>query len=290
MPTPMFSNNQYSIVDSNRILYTPSPFARSSLMHLQEIGKLTARKPHISSRRDLQSYLFFMVADGEGNLTYDGIEYSLTKGSCVFIDCRHPYSHTTSEENLWTLHWCHFYGPMLSLIYEKYTERGGRPAFVPKSVDEFSSLWEKLFAMAGGNDYIRDMRINEMLNSLLTLLMSESWHESDHKLGNSKRAAVLPVKQYLEEHYNERITLDGLAEQFFISKYYLTHVFKEQFDMSISNYLLNVRITHAKQMLRFTDKSIEEVGIESGIGALHYFSRVFKNVEGVSPSEYRKQW
>ena len=59
--TISFTNSTNSIVTSNRILYTPSSFARSSLLTLQEIGTLQALKPHTSSRDNLQSYLFFML-------------------------------------------------------------------------------------------------------------------------------------------------------------------------------------------------------------------------------------
>ena len=55
--------------------------------------------------------------------------------------------------------------------------------------------------------------------------------------------------------------------------------------VTLVTYLQQVRITHAKRMLRFTDKSIEEIGLECGIGELNYFSRVFKKLEGVSGSE-----
>ena len=61
-----------------------------------------------------------------------------------------------------------------------------------------------------------------------------------------KKQNVLPVKQYLDEHYQEKISLDFLAEHFFISKYYLTRVFREQFGVSISSYLMNRRVTKAK--------------------------------------------
>lgn len=60
--------------------------------------------------------------------------------------------------------------------------------------------------------------------------------------------------------------------------------------VTLVTYLQQVRITHAKRMLRFTDKSIEEIGLECGIGELNYFSRVFKKLEGVSPSEFRRVW
>lgn len=111
-----FSNNAQSIVFSNRILYTPSSFARSSLLHLQEIGELEARKAHTSSRSNLTSYLFFFVISGSGRLEYGGKEYSLFPGSMVFVDCHYSYSHTTNPDNLWTLCWVHFYGPTLPSI------------------------------------------------------------------------------------------------------------------------------------------------------------------------------
>lgn len=58
----------------------------------------------------------------------------------------------------------------------------------------------------------------------------------------------------------------------------------------INKYLLNIRITHAKRLLRFTDKSSEEIAHEVGFHELYYFSRVFLKVEGCSISEYRKMW
>lgn len=70
--TISFTNNTNSIVTSNRILYTPSSFARSSLLTLQEIGTLEALKPHTSSRDNLQSFLFFYVESSAGMLVYQG--------------------------------------------------------------------------------------------------------------------------------------------------------------------------------------------------------------------------
>ena len=277
-----------SIVSSNRVLYTPSAFARTSLLHLQEIGELQALAPHTSSRSNLQSYLFFTVLSGSGELIYDGKKHDLKKGDMVFIDCRKPYSHTT-DLNLWSLRWCHFYGPTLSFVYEKYVERGGRPTFRPEETASFLSTLDSLYKLASGSDYIRDMRINEELNRLCTLLMEQSWNPEEATTA-PKKLSVAEVKEYLEQHYAEKITLDELSTRFFINKYYLTRVFKEQFGQSITAYLTSLRITHAKQLLRFSEKSVEEIGLECGLGQLHYFSRVFKEVEGVPPSIYRSQW
>ena len=194
-----------------------------------------------------------------------------------------------TSEKLWSLRWCHFYGPTLSFVYEKYVERGGKAVFRAADVAPFMTTLDKLYDLASGSDYIRDMRINEELNKLCTLLMEQSWHPEE-AVTAPKKMSVVDVKEYLEQHYSERITLDDLALRFYINKYYLTRVFKEQYGQSITSYLTSLRITHAKQLLRFTDKTVEEIGLECGLGALHYFSRVFKEMEGVAPLTYRAQW
>lgn len=281
-----------SSVQSSRILYTPSPFARSSLLHLQEVGVLTATKPHTSKREKLRSYLCFMVEDGDGELVYEGKRFDLKAGDVVFIDCWKAYSHTTGEtegEKLWSLRWCHFYGPSMPAIYAKYCERGGQTVIRAADVSRYASLFSDIYTLASSSDYIRDMRINGKLNDLLTLLMEASWHRETF-FKATKKMEISRVKSFLDEHYNEKLSLESVAGYFFIDKYYLARLFKEQYGVTLVTYLQQVRITHAKRMLRFTDKSIEEIGLECGIGELSYFSRVFKKLEGVSPGEFRRLW
>lgn len=284
-----FTNSQNSIVTSDRILYTPSSFARNSLLYLQEAGSLRANRAHTSRRANLDSYLFFAVVSGAGTLLYNDISYPLHQDDCVFINCEIPYAHSADPDDLWCLKWIHFNGPTLPAIYDKYKARGGKPVFRPSDIKLFLSLHADLFTTASSSDYIRDMKINGELSALLTLLMSESWNPEES--GSKKqRRDLLPVKMYLDENYTKKILLDDLAEKFYINKYYLVKQFKAQYGLSINAYLLEVRITRAKQMLRFTDKSVENIGLDCGLGALTYFSRTFKKVEGMSPSEFRARW
>ena len=276
------------LVNTSRILYTPSDFAKLSLFHLQEIGSLQATKPHTSKRDNLCSYLFFIVGSGSGYLRYENIEYPLTEGDCVFIDCRHAYSHTTFED-LWSLSWIHFDGPTAANVYQKYKERGGLPAFRPDKLAEYQDLFYKLYEVASSNAFTKDMEINAHISFLLSLLMKDSWHPDEAQAGTKKKNMV-EIKQYLDEHFDEKIALDQLAQRYYINKYYLTRAFKEQFGLSIMDYLLSIRITKAKALLRFTSLSAEEIGQSCGIGDVYYFSRVFKKVEGISIREYRKQW
>lgn len=287
MNKDFFTDQKNSVVRSNRILYTPSGFAKNSLLYLQEIGDLQAKQAHTSKRSELDSFLLLMVTAGAGNLVYDNCTYRLEEGDCAFINCAGSYSHTTSQEALWSLSWIHFNGNAMPAVYEKYQSRGGSPVFHPADVDRFLALHDSIFRMADSNDYIKDMKINSGLSELLVLLMAESWNPEEAR---NRGRSLSDLKVYLDEHYTEKISLDQLAELFYINKFYMTRVFKEQYGVSINTYLQQLKITKAKQMLRFTKVSMEEIGIKCGIGEANYFSRLFRQVEGITPSAYRKQW
>lgn len=277
------------VVSAERIIYTPSSFARQSLLHLQETGSLTARQPHTSRRHALSSFLFFVVVSGSGTLDYDGKVYDLSDGDCVFINCAKPYYHRSSDD-LWTLKWAHFYGPNLISVFDKYAERGGQPVFRPDSTAEFIRLLEQLYATAGSDDYIRDMRINEQLSHLLTLLMEQSWHPASAARTSSRKQDLQQVREYLDSHLNENLSLDSLAARFYINKYYLTRMFREQFGTSINAYISQQRVTRAKRLLRYSDMTVEQIAAQCGVSDPNYFARMFKKVEGVPPAEYRRSW
>ena len=277
-------------VDSKRIVYTPSPFAKAFLLYLQETGTLKALKPHTNTRSRLASYLFFIVLDGRGILEYGGKRISLSPGDCVFIDCMEPYSHITAND-LWKLQWVHFNGESMPGIYEKYQERGGQPVFRPQNAASYTDILDSIFSISSSEDYLRDMKINEQLSALLTKIMEMSWiPEAQMKRGSGRKYSLQDVKMYLDENWQKKIVLDELAEMFFINKYYLARLFKNQYGSSILNYVMDLRITQAKKMLRFSDKQIDLIGRECGFDDANYFTRMFKKVEGASPSEYRKLW
>lgn len=286
MEQSLFSNS--TTVSSSRILYTPSFFARTSLLHMQETGVLRALRQHKSRRSNLSSYLFFMVIEGAGELEYRGVVYKLSKDDCVFINCQMPYSHSTSKD-LWMLKWVHFYSPNMATVYEKYLSRGGKPVFHTNMPGNYKKILDDLYVVAGSSSHVRDMEINQLLSGLLVLLMKDSWNP-DQVEAKGKGSRVQNIKEYLDNHYNERITLDDLAEKFFINKFYLSEMFKEQYGVPVNEYLISVRITRSKELLRFTDKTMSEIAMDCGINGAAYFSRVFKKIEGVTPNQYRRMW
>ena len=187
------------------------------------------------------------------------------------------------------------HGTSMPAIYAKYCECGGLPVIRSADmasgtdVSQYSTILTDIYTLASSSDYIRGMRINGKLNGMLTLLMESSWHQ-DNSSNALKKMDISSVKSFLVEHYSEKLSLESVASHFYIEKHYLARLFKEQYGVTLVTYLQQVRITHAKRMLMFTDKSIEEIGLECGIGELNYFSRVFKKPEGVSSGEFRRAW
>ncbi len=282
----LFTNHQ---VSTQRILYTPSSFARTNLLYLQEIGTLRALHPHVTGRENLDSYLFFVVTEGEGELTYKGERYPLGPGDCVFLNCAGAYSHCSSER-LWSLKWCHFYGPNLPGIYRKYVERGGYCAFHPDCAEGYIRLLDELYALAASVVHTRDMRIYDKLSTLVTMIMEESWHPETQSIGVPQKRDVLEVKGYIDSHFDQPLTLESLASHFYISKHYLARCFKAQCGVTVTTYIQQVRVTQAKHHLRFTEEPIERIAVLCGIGDANYFSRIFKKVEGTTPGEFRRTW
>lgn len=278
-----------SVADSKRILYTPSHFARASLLHLQETGSLTATMPHRNSREGMASYLFFLVQSGSGQLEYEGNVIPLKQGTCVFLDCTKSYAHLT-DSDLWTLSWVHFYGPNMAAVYNKFRERGGKPAFLPKNRSRYAELLEGIFAMAGSSDYVRDMKLNMLLSKLLVFLMEDAWTEENISSPRThSKLDIQELKDYLDSHVLERITLDQLAATFFINKYYMSDLFKARYGITVGAYILQQKVTYAKEQLRFSNKTIEAIAAEMNVDHA-YLTRLFRNTEGITPSVYRKQW
>jgi len=102
----------------------------------------------------------------------------------------------------------------------------------------------------------------------------------------TRQAAVQAVKQYIDEHYAEDLHLDTLAETQGYNASYLRWLFHEVLGMNIHDYVLQVRIEEAKRLILAGNMRMKDVARAAGFSDPHYFSHVFKKVEGVRPTEY----
>ncbi|MFA9376850.1 MAG: helix-turn-helix domain-containing protein [Lachnotalea sp.] len=113
----------------------------------------------------------------------------------------------------------------------------------------------------------------------------ESYHFDSH----FKSYAVNQIITYLDAHYNEKISLDGIAQNMYLSSVYISKIFKDETGESPINYLIKIRLEKAKDMLISSgDDSIKEIANTVGYEDAYHFSKLFKKYYGVSPLHYKK--
>lgn len=104
-----------------------------------------------------------------------------------------------------------------------------------------------------------------------------------------EQSFVQRVLHYLRVHHTRKISVQELCEVFYCSRSYISHEFKKHTGSSINEYINELRIKDAKNMLRHTDLSIGEIAVAVGYGGSNYFANVFTAAVGTSPREYRKE-
>ncbi len=273
---------------SNRIISTPSPYAKKHYLYVQEVGTLQSLEPHISKRQNLNSYLFFLVLDGKGTVSYENKKYQISAGDCVWLDCTRPYSHESSADSPWSLMWVHFNGISARPYYEAYLNYGSQFLFRPRNLVPFTDALTHLFQAQTGKSPLTELLSNKYLTDIITQCFTESKAVQDGEYSMYEK--LNQVHSYLDEHYPEKITLEKLSEQFFISKFHLSREYKKAFGSTISNDLTVLRVSHAKSLLRFSAASVESIAQSCGFQDAGYFIKVFKKSEGMTPLEYRKKW
>jgi two-component system response regulator YesN len=98
------------------------------------------------------------------------------------------------------------------------------------------------------------------------------------------------LKQYITENAHRNISLEMIAENVKLSPFYVSKLFKEQFGTNYIDFLTECRIEKAKALMRNPEKSLKEITYEVGYNDPNYFSRVFKKICGVAPTDYRKDY
>lgn len=98
------------------------------------------------------------------------------------------------------------------------------------------------------------------------------------------------ITRFMQEHLTEEISLSVLAEEFHLNPQYISQLFKSEIGVNFLAYLTNIRMERAKKLLLGTSLSIAEVSEQSGYGDYRVFTKVFKKSEGITPSQYRRDF
>lgn len=124
------------------------------------------------------------------------------------------------------------------------------------------------------------------IHRYLVGILEEIGEQKDSKADNVLDRAIA----YIEANYDQGISLEDVAFEIGFSTYYFGKMFKKTFKSSFTDYLTDVRICKAKELLRNPHVTVKDITYEVGYMDPNYFTRVFKKHEGVTPTEYRNQF
>ena len=126
-----------------------------------------------------------------------------------------------------------------------------------------------------------DVLVVQLMRNTTTAM----FQDSDSSPANRQCALV---RRYIDNHYKEPLTLDQLAAEVNVNKYYLAHTYKQTYGISPINYMISRRIQEGKRLLVETDLSLTQISGILGFSSASYFSQSFRRTELTSPLEYRK--
>ncbi len=104
---------------------------------------------------------------------------------------------------------------------------------------------------------------------------------------NNKNSRLKKIIDFINKNYYNDLTLDIIADEFFISKYYLCKYFKNNTGFTVINFINKKRIIEAQKLLKTTNKNITEIAFEVGFNSLNHFERIFKKTNGITASQYK---
>ena len=146
-------------------------------------------------------------------------------------------------------------------------------------------LLENLMAEVASEDPYSEMAALSLLAQVLVSLNRLAKQSAGEENKSGPDATVYSVLGYINEHYSDNLTLDDLANKFFISKYHLSREFQRLVGTSVHRYMVQKRLVMAKQMLS-EGKPSSEVYQQCGFGDYSNFYRAFKSEYQISPKEY----
>ena len=280
----MYTNNAYlhnskiAIKDKSKPLIITS----CGTYHLYTRPKLPTWRP--KGRSDFQ---LLYIAAGKAHFHFDGKEEIVTAGHMVLYRPKEPQKYEYYGEDQTEVYWVHFTGSDVTNILRSYGLTKDKHVFYCGSGLEYQNHFRAMIQelQMCKDDY------EEMLVILFKqiLIKLHRYFNTTSKVDNRQIAEEIDkATLYFAEHYNEEICIEDYAQRHHMSTSWFIRNFKQYTGSTPMQYILSIRIYNAEALLQNEQYNVTEISNIVGYDNPLYFSRIFKKVKGLSPSEYRK--
>ncbi len=279
----MYTNNAYlnntkiDIKDKTKPLIVTS----CGTYHLYTRPKLPTWRPR--GRLDFQ---LLYIAAGKAHFFFNGKEEIVTAGHMVLYRPKEPQKYEYYGEDQTEVYWVHFTGGNVTNILRSYgLTKDKRVFYCGKGLDyqnHFRTMIQELQMCREHYEEILEMHLREIF------VMIHRHFQTSSRMNSSQIAEDIDAATiYFNEHYNEEISIEKYAKSHNMSTSWFIRNFKQYTGFTPLQYILSIRIYNAEALLRSNQYNITEVANIVGYDNPLYFSRTFKKIKGISPSEYR---
>ena len=287
----MFHNPEENNILSNESYECqPSAIALATFFYADSAGHTTVKRLFRRERANAwnQGFLVLYTLSGSGELRYRDDSFILSKGTSFFIDCAEPYRLQNKCADPWSFLWVHFDGQNSLGYFRQYTRRQNFFINTPGELTDIPNNILSIIQYLKTQHATFEFQISHCISGILTELLVS--------LGEQDRI-TMPIPTYIhkalrkiEADFNQNLSMAQIASSVGMSQYYFSREFKHYVGVSFTQYLIGIRMEHAKKLLRSTSLPIDQICYECGMKTVSHFISTFKKKEGRTPLAYRKLW
>ena len=169
------------------------------------------------------------------------------------------------------------------------------PFFVIKGNEkkEINQLAERIVTENAENRYAKDLMVHTLTVELMIILsraLRGEWEENLRVKNGKAKELVAIAKQFMDENFDQGITVSEAAAYVFLSQGYFTRAFRDETGISPMNYLMKKRIAKACALLQNNEIKVSAISLQSGFSSPQRFNVAFRKQMGMTPMEYRKKY
>ena len=270
----------HALIDAMAI----NPLCRDCLPH--GVGYYPNAAGHHMGRREPRDYLVIYCLSGSGVAKRSGRRIPVQAGDVVLLHPGERHSYHADRDNPWSIYWAHMGGSAVDHFFEAIAD--GASSFVVP-VGLHSRLTADLDLLLTVSHRFKSHHLVYAANLLKSILSFMALVHRQHR----HRSAALDidrVQAWLQSHVHDRVSLDALVTATSsISRYHFIREYRRQTGQTPMQSFQQLKINRACYLLDITDWSVAAIANDLGYDDPYYFSRLFKKVTGMPPSDYRRE-
>jgi len=239
----------------------------------------------VAEGRVLNEFQLVYITKGEGVFFCDGNTYNVKPGCIMLILPGLKHSYKPISETGWQEYWVGFKGSYFIQLLEEGRFSVDHVFFETGLHDSILSFINQIFDEVRSQKPLYQLKTCALILSIIAEVLTR---ERRKEQPNNYEKIVAQAKCLMESNVYKAINLPAIAEQLGISTSRLNEIFKTYTSMTPYQYFIHIKIHKAESILEQEEMSVKEAAYRMGFDDQYYFSRLFKNKTGVSPSDWKK--